>query len=97
MSIGYVALTPSITSAGRGFEPHPSHVVVFTLLRGDHQVWPVTHRLIRTLASSRETPMPSARLIDVPIPGAQRVPSGSLSASVSWQWNRTVSVPRLSL
>jgi hypothetical protein len=32
---------------------------------GSHQVWPVTQRLIRTLASSRETPVPSALLIDV--------------------------------
>jgi len=36
-----------------------------TSIVGSHQVWPVTHRLTRTLASSRETPMPSARLIDM--------------------------------
>lgn len=46
---------------------------------GPHQVWPVTQSLTRTLASSRKTPMPSARLVDVPISGAQRVPGGSPS------------------
>ena len=43
----------------------PSSLSVHTLSVGSHQVWPVTHRLTRTLASSRETPMPSACLIGV--------------------------------
>ena len=44
-----------------------------------------------------QTPMPLAVSSLWPISGAQRLPGVRCPVSVSWQWNRTAPVPRLSL